>query len=1031
MSSKKVFFEIILKGAAAKQMENVSKSFSKTKQSAKILDTQLGKLDKEYKKVESSSRKAGNAGRRAADDSTKSTDKAKISLKGLTPVIVKNYLAYLALQKAINGIANEFIAGFKAVEDFKVSVASTAGFITTFSQKTAEGDLAGGFRDAYAYAERLIPALEQMDALTIANGEDLNLISQAFIKNGILLDIDNKKQKQGFLAIATALKALFANTQNGQLQMNQEINALLAGQVRAGDKLAQILTKQDPLLHQHLKTWREEGTVIEHIGKMLGGFGMVAKKLDGSWAEVGSTLETINKVILREGFKPVVEDILAIANNIKNTLLDSEGKLTQRAKDLQQSIKDVYKLTKDTVEVAGGMAGGWLAATVALGVYKSLIVDATALQTTLNIVTEVNPWVILGTAAAGAFVLMKKHLDSLTDDLIKGKDASIEFFEAPKDFDRDAFLKYLKIKDIVEQINDLKTNGIRGEWFESQSEIDGQIDKLEARLNGILGGASGAVGRALKASGEPLPSPVIDAKAPELSVDVTTYQKSLEEREKLTAKYAAKREAINRKLYEAINAQTSRLMKSGEAKDLLREKEYWGKLKAELLRNVDEAAKIRAKTVRPDIEKTSGYKSYNDKIIADQVKAASEFKKLIQMQVDDEVITKREGLIAIKKYEKEQLQEAKRMLDSYVLDRVKTDEQYLTERKRIITEITASEKRGIEAITSKYDLEQKRRDKIKEDAAKKKSDKKTADALKKQLDDVSNYYDKVKFFDSKYRQYAIDNIATVIDNMSISEQQKAVLKEKSLEELRKMEKKYTFDNIEDTHSYIAAMKAGTQSYIDGSKGMLTSLRDWTTDTFKTMGDSLAEFVRTGKFNFGDFTKSILNDMAKIASQQAASALLGLLVQAGTAYFTPSAGDGGYVGNSTGGGTSSLPAGQVYSAQGNVFSGAGISAYSNSIVSKPTIFPFAHGVGLMGEAGSEAIMPLTRTANGDLGVKAQGGGNNITINNEIVVQGGSGDEADNKKVGKQIALAIKASLRGLLKDELRNGNILNPQGQGAF
>jgi hypothetical protein len=61
-----------------------------------------------------------------------------------------------------------------------------------------------------------------------------------------------------------------------------------------------------------------------------------------------------------------------------------------------------------------------------------------------------------------------------------------------------------------------------------------------------------------------------------------------------------------------------------------------------------------------------------------------------------------------------------------------------------------------------------------------------------------------------------------------------------------------------------------------------------------------------------------------------------------------------------------------SAQGNVFSGAGISAYSNSIVSQPTLFPFAKGVGLMGEAGDEAIMPLTRMKGGNLGIEASAG-----------------------------------------------------------
>lgn len=48
-----------------------------------------------------------------------------------------------------------------------------------------------------------------------------------------------------------------------------------------------------------------------------------------------------------------------------------------------------------------------------------------------------------------------------------------------------------------------------------------------------------------------------------------------------------------------------------------------------------------------------------------------------------------------------------------------------------------------------------------------------------------------------------------------------------------------------------------------------------------------------------------------------------------------------------------------------------SAFTNSVVKKPTLFKFAKGTGLMGEAGAEAIMPLTRTKSGDLGVKATG------------------------------------------------------------
>ena len=50
-----------------------------------------------------------------------------------------------------------------------------------------------------------------------------------------------------------------------------------------------------------------------------------------------------------------------------------------------------------------------------------------------------------------------------------------------------------------------------------------------------------------------------------------------------------------------------------------------------------------------------------------------------------------------------------------------------------------------------------------------------------------------------------------------------------------------------------------------------------------------------------------------------------------------------------------------------------------VVNGPTTFPMQGATGLMGEAGPEAIMPLTRGADGRLGVRAQGGSQNVTIN----------------------------------------------------
>lgn len=72
---------------------------------------------------------------------------------------------------------------------------------------------------------------------------------------------------------------------------------------------------------------------------------------------------------------------------------------------------------------------------------------------------------------------------------------------------------------------------------------------------------------------------------------------------------------------------------------------------------------------------------------------------------------------------------------------------------------------------------------------------------------------------------------------------------------------------------------------------------------------------------------------------------------------------------------------ITSAKGNGFSSGKVipfakgGSFTNSVVSQPTLFP----LGLMGEAGSEAIMPLARGSDGSLGVRiVSGGGSNSGV-----------------------------------------------------
>lgn len=119
------------------------------------------------------------------------------------------------------------------------------------------------------------------------------------------------------------------------------------------------------------------------------------------------------------------------------------------------------------------------------------------------------------------------------------------------------------------------------------------------------------------------------------------------------------------------------------------------------------------------------------------------------------------------------------------------------------------------------------------------------------------------------------------------------------------------------------------------------------------------------------------------------------------------------------------------AKGGVFNSPDLHSYANSIVSKPTFFKFAKGgipdIGVMGEknGGSpEAIMPLTRTSNGDLGVKAQVGASLNNVKVEVINQTREDVKVSNAAVRQNDGeWVISLVLNGVSKNVLGSREIL--------
>lgn len=178
----------------------------------------------------------------------------------------------------------------------------------------------------------------------------------------------------------------------------------------------------------------------------------------------------------------------------------------------------------------------------------------------------------------------------------------------------------------------------------------------------------------------------------------------------------------------------------------------------------------------------------------------------------------------------------------------------------------------------------------------------------------------------------------------------------------------TQDRIDNPKlNFFDSVSAGADDWVKKYEDSGKQVQNAIGGAFDSAADAITEFVMKGEADIGRFTQSVLAQFVKIAIQSA------VIQPIASALFGGGGGGGG-------------GAGTLKSARGNAFVGGNVQAFAKGgVVSRPTYFPMSGSkTGLMGEAGDEAIMPLTRDAKGRLGVSAEGGGS-VNIDFQLINQ----------------------------------------------
>lgn len=450
--------------AQEKALKDIAHAADLTEREIKELGRQFGLSHSQINKVLGVSTKSASA----MSNLGVATQSTSSGLRSMLMTMATLTGGFVAFDSAIRGVFGEFKRGLSSVEDFNVNVASSTALITTFSQKAQSGDLAGAFKDANEYAGQLAAKLEMIDSKTIASGKDLQTMSETMLQYGVLLDINNQKQIDGFTNIATALKLVTAG-QNQEIQMRQEINSLLMGQIRATDRLPKLLSRIDPELESHLKLWKEEGTLIENVGELLKGFSGDVGDLDDLWMTVGSTMETIHNRVLRGAFKPMFEDLVGMAKDLNKSLMDAEGNLTPLAKKIQNDINGAYETGKELVKEYGDE----------VATFAGYIALAKTGQYLFNAAVKANPYVVAATGLMALNEQLKNFNFSL--GLLDGADLSINNIAKSYDAMTDSISAAISG---TERLYDPKTGGFIEKQVSAYEQAVGRINEIQSKLAG-------------------------------------------------------------------------------------------------------------------------------------------------------------------------------------------------------------------------------------------------------------------------------------------------------------------------------------------------------------------------------------------------------------------------------------------------------------------------------------------------------------------------------------------------------------------
>ena len=256
------------------------------------------------------------------------------------------------LGTSITAAIGGFTAGYGVktalgwIDEYKMDVMSVATMLTDTVRGSGK-DIAKVFQQNQIHAEAFFKVLRTQAMQSIATFDDLRSAYAIFTAKGLALEATQQQAKS--LSDLVDRITLATRGQNQNIQVPQELRAILQGTARPVDTVAKMFIERDANFQQTIKKIVSEGRgdqVIDYLGGLLADV-PIAKSIGEMLRKQLSNVRDAVRMWAQDAFLPLYDEITDIVNKIVDAITGGDSPLLSGVESLVKSLTNAVKVSAD------------------------------------------------------------------------------------------------------------------------------------------------------------------------------------------------------------------------------------------------------------------------------------------------------------------------------------------------------------------------------------------------------------------------------------------------------------------------------------------------------------------------------------------------------------------------------------------------------------------------------------------------------------------------------------------------------------